>query len=56
VHDLNQAILRAVAQVRKQLVAQQPKLGRGRPKANQRKLVQKRQHLQQKISALFEHR
>jgi hypothetical protein len=54
--DLNQAILRAVAQVRKQLAAQQPKLGRGRPKANQRKLVQKRQRLQQKISDLFEHR
>lgn len=55
-HDLNQAILRAVAQVRKQLTAQQPKLGRGRPKANQRKRVQKRQRLQQKIADLFEHR
>lgn len=55
-HDLNQAILRAVAQVRKQLTAQQPKLGRRRPKANQRKLVQKRQRLQQKIADLFEHR
>lgn len=54
--DLNQAILRAVAQVRKQLAAQQPKLKRGRPKADQRKLVQKRQRLQQKISDLFEHR
>jgi hypothetical protein len=54
--DLNQAILRAVAQVRKQLAAQQPKLGRGRPTANQRKVVQKRQRLQQKISDLFEHR
>ena len=55
-HDLNQAILRAVAQVLKQLAAQQPKLGRGRPKANQRNLVQKRQRLQQKNSDLFEHR
>lgn len=55
-HDLNQAILRAVAQVRKQLTAQQPKRGRGRPTANQRKLVQKRQRLQQKIADLFEHR
>lgn len=54
--DLNQAILRAVAQVRKQLAAQQPKLKRGRPKTNQRKSVQKRQRLQQKISDLFEHR
>jgi len=55
-HDLNQAILRAVAQVRKQLVTQQPKLGRGRPKSSQRKRVQKRQRVQQKISDLFEHR
>ena len=54
--DLNQAILRAVAQVRKQLVAQQPKLKRGRPKADQKKLVRKRQRLQQKISDLFEYR
>ena len=54
--DLHQAVLRAVAQVRKQLAAQQPKLKRGRPKANQRQLVQKRQRLQQKIADLFEHR
>jgi hypothetical protein len=54
--DLNQAVLRAVAQVRKQLATQQPKLKRGRPKTNQRPLVQKRQRLQQKISDLFEYR
>lgn len=54
--DLNQATLRAVAQVRKQLVAQQPKLGRGRPSGEKRALAQKRQRLQQKIADLFEHR
>jgi len=54
--DLNQAILRSVAQVRKQLASQQPKLGRERPKSSQRKLAQKRQRLQQKIADLFEHR
>ncbi len=54
--DLNDGVLRAVAQVRKQLAAQQPKLKRGRPTSAQRKLVQKRQRLQQKISDLFEHR
>jgi hypothetical protein len=54
--DLNQAILRAVAQVRKQLTAQQPKGKRGRPKADQKKLTQKRQRLQRKISDLFEYR
>ena len=54
--DLNQTFLRAVAQVRKQLAARQPKLKHGRPKADQHKLLQKRQRLQQKIADLFEHR
>jgi len=54
--DLNRATLHAVAQVRKQLAAQQPPLGRGRPTAAKRPLVQERQRLQQKISDLFEHR
>ena len=54
--DLNQAVLRAVAQVRKQLAAKQPKAKRGRPKADQKKLTQKRQRLQRKISDLFEYR
>ena len=56
VKDLNQAILRAVAQVRKQLAEQQPKLKRGRPTASQKKWVRKRQRLQEKISDLFEYR
>ena len=56
VKDLNQATLRAVAQVRKQLAAQQPKLGRGRPTGAKRKLAQKRQRRQAKIADLFEHR
>ena len=54
--DLNQAILRSVAQVRKKLAAQQPKLGRGRPSGAKRKLAQQRKRLQAKISDLFEHR
>ncbi len=54
--DVNQAVLRAVAQVRKQLATQQPKLKRGRPTPLQRPLVQKRQRLQQKIADLFEYR
>lgn len=54
--DLNRAVLRAVAQVRKQLTAQQPKLKRGRPKTDHRPLVRKHQRLQQKISDLFEYR
>jgi hypothetical protein len=54
--DLNLAILRAVAQVRKQLAGRQPKVGRGRPSGAKRKLVQQRQRLQQKISDLFAQR
>lgn len=54
--ELNQAILRAVAQVRKKLATQQPKLGRGRPSGAKRKLAQQRQRLQQKIADLFEYR
>jgi Transposase len=54
--ELNRAILKAVAQVRKQLAAKQPKLGRGRPSGAQRKLAQKRQRLQLQIKELFEHR
>lgn len=54
--DLNYSVLRAVAQVRKQLAAQQPKLGRGRPTSANRKLARQRQRLQQKIADLFEHR
>lgn len=54
--ELNHAILRAVAQVRKKLATQQPKLGRGRPSGAKRKLAQQRQRLQQKIADLFEHR
>ena len=54
--ELNQAMLRAVAQVRKQLAARQPKLERGRPAGAKRKLARTRQQLQQKIGDLFEHR
>lgn len=54
--DLNAATLHAIAQVRKQLATQQPKLGRGRPRGDQRALVQKRQRLQQKIADLFDYR
>jgi len=54
--DLNRAILRAVAKVRKDLAARKPKLPRGRPSQANRKLVQHAKRLEQKISALFEHR
>ncbi len=54
--SLSRAVLSAVTQVRKSLDARKPKVGRGRPTARTRKLVQQRQRLEQKISDLFTHR
>jgi len=54
--DLSQAVLRAVAKVRKDLAARQPTLPRGRPTRQTRPLVRQRQRLQQKIADLFTYR
>ena len=55
--ELNKAVLRAVAQVRKHLAAQKPKLPRGRPVTPEAKRkARRRRHLDRKIGDLFEHR
>src|SRR3954464_5803031 len=55
--ELNKAVLRAVAQVRKRLAAQKPKLPRGRPVTPEAKRkVRQRRHLDRKIGDLFKHR
>jgi hypothetical protein len=54
--ELTKAILRAVAQVRKKLTAQKPTGQRGRPTTAAKRIVRRRQRLQQKIADLFEHR
>jgi hypothetical protein len=54
--DLTQAILRAVAQTRKQLAGRKPKLGRGRPSKAKRKLARQAQRIQDQIADLFLHR
>jgi hypothetical protein len=58
-HNVNRAVLGAVAKVRKTLTARQPKLKRGRiakkDKAARQRARQKA-HLQQKITDLFTHR
>jgi hypothetical protein len=55
--ELNQAVLRAVAQVRKHLAARKPKLPRGRPGTPEAKRkARRRQYLERKIEDLFEHR
>ena len=55
--ELTQAVLRAVAQVRKRLAAQKPSLPRGRPSTPAAKRAgRRRQRLQRRVGELFEHR
>jgi len=57
IKDLTQAILRAVAKVRKKLAARRPTLKRGRPSTIEAKRAARQaKRLQQKIADLFEHR
>jgi hypothetical protein len=57
IKELTQAILRAVAKVRKKLAARKPKLKRGRPSTIEAKRAARQaKRLQQKIADLFEHR
>lgn len=53
---ISKAVLKAVSQARKTLSAQKPTLPRGRPTRQIRKLVQKAQRIQHKVSDLFSHR
>ena len=54
--DLTKAVLRAVAQERKKIAAQQPKLPRGKPSKANQQLAKKRHRLQAKLRALFDGR
>jgi hypothetical protein len=57
IKELTKAILRAVAKVRKTLMAQKPTLKRGRPSGKAaKKAARQRARLQRKIADLFEHR
>ena len=57
IKELNKAILRAVAKVRKHLAAQKPVGKRGRPTTTAAKrMTRRRKRLQQKIADLFEYR
>jgi hypothetical protein len=57
-HDLNKAVLSAVAQERKRLAATAPKLTRGRPKATpaSRRATGRKKRIAGKVSDLFDHR
>ena len=54
--EILQAVLHAVAKVRKELKANEPALGRGRPSKANRAQARKAKQIQQRIAALFDHR
>jgi hypothetical protein len=54
--ELNKAILKAVAQVRRKLKTASPTLGRGRPSQADRRLAARKKRIEQKITDLFDHR
>jgi hypothetical protein len=54
--DLNKAVLHAVAQVRRDLKATLPKIGRGRPSQANRRRAARQKRIGSKIADLFEHR
>ncbi len=54
--ELNKAVLKAVAQVRRDLKTTLPKIGRGRPSQANRRLAARKKRIESKITDLFEHR
>lgn len=55
--EINKAILKTVAQIRRRLKEKQPEVPRGRPSSrSSRKAVRRKKRLQKKISDLFEYR
>jgi hypothetical protein len=54
--EINKAVLKAVAKVRRHLKATVPKFGRGRPAAAHRRLAARKKRLETKITDLFDHR
>ena len=56
ISELNKCVLKAVAQVRKELKATMPKLGRGRPSKRKKKISRRSQRIQKKVADLFAHR
>lgn len=54
--ELNKAVLKAVAKVRRDLKATLPKIGRGRPSKANRRLAARKKRIESKIADLFEHR
>lgn len=56
IKELTQAVLRAVARVRKELKGTMPRLGRGWPSKATKKASQRRKRIEKKIAELFDNR
>jgi hypothetical protein len=54
--EINKAVLKAVAKVRRERKATLPKLGRGRPTVATRKLAARKKRIEARIADLFDHR
>jgi hypothetical protein len=54
--ELNKAVLKAVAKVRRKLNATLPKFGRGRPSKPNRRLAARKKRIETKITELFDNR
>jgi hypothetical protein len=54
--EINKAVLKAVAKVRRQLKGTLPKIGRGRPSAANRKLAARKKRIEARIADLFDRR
>jgi hypothetical protein len=54
--EINKAVLKAVAKVRRQLKGALPKIARGRPSAANRKQAARKKRIEARITDLFDHR
>ncbi|MFZ5426748.1 MAG: transposase [Thermodesulfobacteriota bacterium] len=56
IKEINKAVIRALAKVRKQLAKEKPQLAKGRPAKEKKALVRKAKRIQERITELFENR
>lgn len=54
--EITKDVLKALAKVRKAMYVKVPKLGRGRPRSEQKKLVRRAKRMRDRISELFTNR
>jgi transposase len=56
IKEITKAVLHALAKLRKEMAAEVPKLGRGRPSKEQQPLARQAKRQKQRVAELFEHR